>query len=420
MKIEFKGLGKKINEIYKQRMFENEHFVQIYFGGSSSSKSYSQAQKVVLNCLKGHNILILRKVAGTIRKSCYNEIASKISDFKLDKYFKFNKTELSITNLITGSQILFCGADDPEKLKSIVPERGNITHIWLEEATEFSYTDYKNISKRLRGESNFKKTITLTFNPILKSHWIYKEFFQDLWQDDKQYVENENLSILKTTYKDNKFLTQQDIDALESETDPYYYNVYTLGNWGIIGAVIFKNWEVANFDRTAFSTYRNGVDWGFADDPFAFIRIALDFKKKELFVCDEIYETGLLNEQSAPKVKKIIKNEIVYCDCAEPKSIAEYNRLGVYALPAEKGSGSIEEGIKFLQGFKIIIHPTCINMQNEIMQYKYKQNSDGLVLPQPIDKNNHLIDALRYAIKSDLDKKDIKYSKLLGLKNAII
>lgn len=419
MKISLKGLKKRVNEIYWDKMFKNEHYIQIYYGGSSSSKSYSQAQKVVINCLKGHNVLIIRKVASTIRKSVLNEIVSKIHDLKLNhkdrKIFKINKTEMTITNTLTGSQIIFCGADDPEKLKSIVPARGNITDIWLEEATEFSYSDYKAIIKRLRGKSPFKKTITITFNPIIKSHWIYKNFFEGFWCDDgEQYQEKDELSILKTTYKDNKYLADEDIYALENEEDQYYKEVYTYGNWGVLGAVVFKNWTISNFNPDAFSTYRNGLDWGFANDPFAFIRVAVDFSRKKIYVCKEIYEVGLLNNNSSKMVKPLIGREIVYCDCAEPKSIEEYNRYGLKALPAEKGSGSIEEGIKFIKSFELIIHPDCINFQNEIMQYKYKEDKNGVVLPQVVGKNDHLIDALRYALVSDIDQKPAsKYSKII-------
>jgi phage terminase large subunit len=398
-------------------MFGNEHYVQIYYGGSSSSKSYSKAQDIVLGCLKGRNYLIIRKVASTLRRSVMNEVVSKIYDLKLNadgrEIFKINKTDMVITNVLNNSQILFCGTDDAEKLKSIVPKKGNITDIVIEEATEIYYKDYKAIIKRLRGISQFKKTITLIFNPIIKSHWIYQEFFAGFWEDDKQYMEKEGLSILKTTYKDNRFLAPEDIEALEGEEDKFYYDVYTLGNWGILGAVVFKNWEISNFNPNAFSSYRNGIDWGFSKDPFAFIRIGIDFTRKTIYICNEIYQVGLLNENSSKMVKPFAKREPVYCDNAEPKSIEEYKRFGVNAVAVEKGAGSIEEGIKFLQSFKILVHPDCVNFQNEIRQYKYKENKDGEVLPQLVEKNDHLIDALRYAVTTDLDRKEGRYSRIL-------
>jgi len=425
MRISIKGLEKRVNEIYWKKMFKNEHYIQIYFGGSSSSKSFSEAQRVILGCLEGRNYLIIRKVASTIRRSVLNEVVAKIYDLKLNvegrEIFKINKTDMVITNTINNSQIIFCGTDDAEKLKSIVPKHGIITDIWIEEATEIYYKDYKTIIKRLRGRSEFKKSITLTFNPIVQSHWIYETFFAGFWEDGKQYIEKEGLSILKTTYKDNRFLAPEDILALENEEDKFYYDVYTLGNWGILGAVVFKNWRIADFDVKCFSTYRNGVDWGFSKDPFAFIRIAIDFSRKEIYICEEVYQVGLLNEMSAKEIKPFAKNEPVYCDNAEPKSVEEYIRYGINAIAVEKGAGSIEEGIKFLQSFTIIVHSKCVNFQNEIKQYKYKEcKTTGEVLPQLIDKNNHLIDALRYAITRDLDRKEGRYSRVLRAKKCFL
>lgn len=126
------------------------------------------------------------------------------------------------------------GLDDVQKIKSITPKKGVITDIWIEEATECDENDIKELTKRLRGiTKGIKKRITLTFNPILRSHWIFKKYFGNFGDDDKEY-RDENLLIQKTTYKDNRFLEQDDIDDLEDETDEYFYQVYTLGNWGVL------------------------------------------------------------------------------------------------------------------------------------------------------------------------------------------
>lgn len=416
MAIHFKNLDKIINKIYIDKLFKNENRTQILFGGAGSGKSFSIAQKIVLDSMIGKNTLIVRKTASSIKKSTLNEVVSKISDFKLMDYFNVNGTEKVITNIKNNSQIIFCGVDDPEKLKSIVPKKGVIHNAWIEECTEIEKNTYKQITKRLRGITKYKKHIYLSFNPILKTHWIYKEFFEGFWEDDKQYIEKNDLSILKTTYKDNRFLAEDDIYAFENEDDKYYYDVYTLGNWGVLGAIIFKDYLVQDFNTECFDVYRNGVDWGFSQDPYAFIRIAVDNKRKILYICKEFYKTGLLNENSANLIKPIVKKEPVYCDSAEPKSIEEYNRLGIKAYSAKKGAGSIAEGIKFIQKYKIIIHPSCVNFQNEMMMYKYKEDKAGNALPQPVDKNNHLIDALRYALSTEITPKANKYAKQIQAK----
>lgn len=399
--------SKIFNPIYFKHQLKNNNRYQIYFGGSSSGKSFSLAQRTVLDLLNGNrNYLIVRNVQSTIRRSCLNEVTKAISNLKLSEYFEVNKTEMVITCTLNDRQILFCGLDDTEKIKSITPKKGVITDIWVEEATECEYKAVKQLDKRLRGISKVTKRLTLSFNPILKDHWLYTEYF-DIWEDNKQYVEKNNVSILKTTYKDNKFLTPDDIAALENETDPYYYEVYTLGNWGVLGAVIFKNWRVEDFTEieNTFDNHRHGVDWGFADDPFAYIKSHYEKKKKRLYICDEIEAVGMLNEESAPLVKEKAGNSRVVCDSSEPKSISDYRRLKVNAVAAKKGPGSIEFGIKFLQGLEIIIHPRCQNFKNEISKYKYKEDKNGKVLPIPVDKDNHLLDGLRYSLENDMDNK---------------
>lgn len=399
--------SKIFNSIYFKHQLKNNNRYQIYFGGSSSGKSFSLAQRTILDLFNGNrNYLIVRNVQSTIRRSCLNEVTKAISNLKLSEYFEVNKTEMVITCTLNDRQILFCGLDDTEKIKSITPKKGVITDIWVEEATECEYKAVKQLDKRLRGISKVTKRLTLSFNPILKDHWLYTEYF-DIWEDNKQYVEKNNVSILKTTYKDNKFLTPDDIAALENEADPYYYEVYTLGNWGVLGAVIFKNWRVEDFTEfeKTFDNYRHGVDWGFADDPFAYIKSHYEKKKKRLYICDEIEAVGMLNEESAPLVKEKAANNRVVCDSSEPKSISDYRRLKVNAVAAKKGPGSIEFGIKFLQGLEIIIHPRCQNFKNEISKYKYKEDKNGKVLPIPVDKDNHLLDGLRYSLENDMDNK---------------
>lgn len=399
--------SKVFNPIYFKYQLKNNNRCQIYFGGSSSGKSFSLAQRTVLDVLNGNrNYLIVRNVQSTIRRSCLNEVTKAISNLKLSEYFEVNKTEMVITCKLNKRQILFCGLDDTEKIKSITPIYGVITDIWVEEATECEYKAVKQLDKRLRGISKVTKRLTLSFNPILKDHWLYTEYF-DIWEDNKQYIEKNNVSILKTTYKDNKFLTADDIAALENESDQYYYEVYTLGNWGILGAVILRNWRVEDFTEieNSFDNHRHGIDWGFADDPFAYIKSHYDNKRKRLYICDEIEAVGMLNEESAPLVKEKAGASRVVCDNAEPKSISDFRRLKVNAVAAKKGPGSVEFGIKFLQGLEIIIHPRCQNFKNEISKYKYKEDKNGNVLPIPVDKDNHLIDGLRYSLENDMDNR---------------
>lgn len=407
MKINISIKKRIFNDIYYKYLNNNKRY-QLFFGGSSSGKSYFLAQRCIIDVLKGErNYLVCRNNATAIRKSVFNEIKKAISFFKANDLFTINKTEMIIT-CVNGYQIMFVGLDDTEKVKSTTPEKGVFTDIWVEEATEVDYKAFKQLDKRLRGKSRHNKRLILSFNPILQSHWIFKEFFM-FWDETKQEYVSDNVSILKTTYKDNKFLTDDDIYALENEKDPYYFNVYTLGNWGILGAVIFKNWTTQDLTELhpTFDKFHIGLDFGFSQDPSALVLTHYDKKRKIIYIFDELYEKELTNDVLAEEIKKkIYMTNPVYCDSAEPKSIRELSNEGIYSIPVKKGKDSVNHGIDWLKRHQIIVHTKCTNMINELQQYKWKEDKDGNVLKVPVDKNNHLIDSLRYAYNSEMSETD--------------
>jgi phage terminase large subunit len=262
-----------INDAYLP-LLEDYSRTQIIYGGSASGKSWALSQRVVVDLIAGgRNYLICRQVARTIRASVFMQVKRVIDELGISNRFKINKDDATITYKKNGCMAFFAGLDDVEKLKSIVPPTGVITDIWIEEATETEKNDVMNLYKRQRGgDEATRKRMILSFNPILQSHWIYQEFFAGVaWSDEQKEYKSDDLSILKTTYKDNKFLTTQDIRDLENEKDKYRYNVYTLGNWGILGHVIFTNWRVDDLlEMTAqFTNHRNGGDFGFSVDPSA-------------------------------------------------------------------------------------------------------------------------------------------------------
>lgn len=373
---------------------------QIFFGGSSSGKSFFLAQRVVMDVLKGHNYLIVRNVANTIKRSVYNQIVKTIIDFNLSEVFQMSKSEMVITCKRNNRQILFGGLDDPEKLKSITPIDGVITDIWIEEATETAREAYKQLTKRLRGATpdGIGKRIIFSFNPILQTHWIYQEFFWN-WDDSKNLYKSDDLLILKTTYKDNKFLTDEDIYALEHETDPYFYNVYTLGNWGVLGKVIFKNWRTEDLSDVipSFDNIYNGIDFG-VTDPNAFIRVHVNEGQKQIFVFNEYKKSNTLIDELAEELNnRISKDAFIVGDPQGAQAILELNNRGITVIPAKKGPNSINDGISWLKEYEIIIDIHCQEFKNEIQSYHWQEDKLGNALPKPVDKDNHLIDALRYA-----------------------
>jgi len=389
------------NDVYYPYLEDNTR-TQIFYGGSSSGKSkFALGQRMILDVLQGRNYLVIRNTANTLRGSCYNEALEGIDDLKLSKLFSVNKSEMVIT-CQNGSQIMFKGLDNAEKLKSIRPRNGVITDLLIEEATETNFSDVKQLRRRLRGASDKPKRVILLFNPIMRTHWIFQEYFANVWQDGMKQYRDDNISILHTTYKDNlRFLEREDIKELEDETDQYFHDVYTLGKWGVLGDLIFKNWKIEDLTdiKNSFNYYDNGLDFGFANNPSAFIRNSTHNKK--IYIIDEFYRHGMTNDLLAGELlSRMRKDERVYCDSAEMKSIQELRNHKVNAIAAMKGPGSVNFGIQWLQQHEIIIDRSCQNTINEFQQYQWSKDKDGNTTNIPVKKFDHLIDALRYS-KSD-------------------
>lgn len=393
----------------KQTIYVNDAYIpylqdqtrtQIFFGGSSSGKSFFLGQRAVMDVINGRNYLIVRQVASSIKRSVFNQILKTIIDMGLEDQFDIKQSDMIITCRKNQKQIYFAGCDNIEKLKSITPINGVITDVWIEEATEIAEVDYRQLKKRLRGKSDVSKRVTLSFNPILKEHWIYKEFFKN-WDETKTKYRDEALLILKTTYKDNSFLERDDIYDLEHEKDRYYYEVYTLGNWGVLGKVVFKNWHVEDLtDRIqSFDNIYNGLDFGFSSDPNALVRCHLDRKHKRIYIFEEMVQAGMHDDELAERLKAIIGNQYVTCDTSEPKSIDDLCRRGLRAKGALKGADSINFGIRFLQGYEIIVDVKCQTVKTELQTYHWAEDKYGNALRRPVDKDNHTIDALRYALE---------------------
>lgn len=394
----------------KKRVF-NEKFYpyldcqtpeQHFYGGGGSGKSTFIAHRTALDlCKTKRNFLVVRKVAETLRDSFYSEMKKAASFYKLDGRIKFKESNMQITGP-NGTKIIFRGLDKNEKVKSITVPKGVITDIIIEEATELTESDYNMLLTRLRGKCPYVKRVTLLYNTIYKQHWICKRFFKgkniDFYHDDK-------ILLLKSTYHDNKYLDQQDIDRLEAfkETSPYHYMVYALGEWGVLGDLIFTNWTTANFKLNPVNAddSRGGGDFGFTNDPTAVLKTAINRAKREIYIFAEIYKKGLTNPDIAREAKPILGSLPSYWDSAEPKSIAELRQHGLSAFGAEKGKDSLLFSIQWLQQFKIIIDESCVKTIEEFTTYQWQKDKSGETINQPIGINDHAIAALRYAYSKD-------------------
>jgi len=390
-----------INDVYYDYLTDVTP-TQIFFGGASSGKSYFiLAQRTVLDLLNGdRNFLVLMKDDKQNRSTTFNEIVKGIDKMGVRKKFKVMESTMLITCRLNGRQVLFSGLSDSEALKGVTPRKGVITDIIIEEATRITEDDYRLATKRLRGgEEDIVKRMTMLFNPIFRSHWIYRVFFAGKFKDNDWKYRDKNLSILRTIYKHNLTLTRDDIDRIESETSEYHKMVYLEGKWGVLGDVIFSNWTTASLVDIYenFGVYDNGLDFGYSVHPSSFVNCAI--RGDEIFIFKNIYGKGIDNEPLAEQILHIIGHGTVWCDCEDAKSIAKLNNLGVNACPVKKGRDSVWYGIQWLQRKRIIIEEELQDVINEFSIYQWKKDKYGDATNQPAHPGSNVPDSVRYAFE---------------------
>lgn len=380
------------NSLFYKLKKADTRFV-ISYGGSGSSKSFTQTQHEIIKAFQSkETILVSRKYASTLKHSVIALFRRILSDWNLTEFYSENKSDQVFLFPHNGSQIIFKGLDDTEKIKSIA----GITRIWMEEMNEFSQDDFNQLNLRLRGRERLQ--LTGTFNPIDENHWIKRTFF-----DSRQY--DAQTTIIQTTYKDNRFIDQAYREELERYQiiDPNYHRIYARGEWGFIDdARIFKTWPFAEFPDKARVVY--GLDFGYSQDPTAVLRTAV--VDGDIYLDEIIYQAGLTNADIASLIKQYgYHGEPVVCDSAEPKSIQDLKNYGIKALAADKGKGSVNAGIDYLKRNNVFISPRSRNLERENLHYKWKKDRLGNFLPVPEAAHDHCADAARYAFSLGLHER---------------
>lgn len=406
-----------VNKHFK-KAFRNEYRYQIYYGGSSSSKSYSIFTFAPLWALEGRSLLVIRANDSHITKSVWNEIIKSINRSNLNKFFSVNKSERTITSKIGDGCIMFCGVSDPERIKSINPTKGKaFDTIILEEATELTPDQFNQVTLRQRGKCPFKKRILMLFNPILKTHWLYERFFinfEDILDHDSMEFEltKDNVYINKSTYKSNIHLDQEEIDTIESykTISPYYYDVYARGKFGVLGDVIFDVWKEFNntTDIPSGSVPRLGVDFGF-HDALTFTISFWNKSLKTLYIVDELSYVKLSDMSVFAKAvkEKLIKwnlpiNTIIAADSSAPREADLLRKEGLRIQRAIKGAGSKFAGIMFLKGCRISVLDSCKGIKESMRQYVWKKTKDGISTNETQHDGSDLLDAVRYSMENDM------------------
>ena len=374
-------------------------------GGKASKKSSTTALWYIYHLMKypDANLLVVRAVHRTHADSTYAQLRWAIRRLGVEHLWRAAKEPLELTYTPTGQRILFRGLDNVEKLASTTVERGYLCWVWIEEAYELALeADFDKLDLSVpRGELPkplFKQT-TITFNPWDENHWLKGRFFDR---------DNPDVLALTTDYRCNEFLDDTDKALYERmrESNPRRYAVAGLGEWGHSEGLVFENWAVEEFSlrdlRREGLRHVFGLDYGYTNDPTAFIAAAVEEEKKRIYLYDEHYQRRMLNEEIAAMiVEKGYHKERIRADAAEPKSNEDLRRLGICRLQAaNKGRDSILSGIARLQEYRLVVHPRCVHTAAELRGYVWQADGrDGVYRNLPCDKDNHLMDALRYAME---------------------
>lgn len=390
--------------------WNDKHFYRVVKGSRGSKKSKTIAINMIYRIMKypESNLLVIRRVFNTLRNSCRADLIWAINRLKVNHLWRVPKGEHTLTYLPTGQQILFAGLDDPLKLTSITVAQGYLNFVWIEEAFQIEKQEmFETLEESIRGilPSHLFHQITLSFNPWSEDHWLRKRFYNDTY--DREYTDD-LIYATTTDYTMNEFLDEVTLKRFEEMKikRPNRFRVAGLGEWGIAEGLVYNNWEVLEFDpvkllRSDFSLEAAfGLDFGFTNDPSAFIAVIVDLRNKRLFIFDEFYKKRLLNNEIAEeiKIRGYSKDEIT-ADCAEAKSIEEIRSYGISRIKqSSKGKGSVNQGIQYIQQFDIYVHPKCTNTIMEFKNYVWEEKN-GITLNKAADNYNHLMDALRYALE---------------------
>ena len=399
---------KVFNRHIYDHLFDYDTFTEVHYGGASSGKSHGVFQKIVIKALKDwkkpRKILVLRKVGATVRDSVFADVQATLSYFGILNMCKVNISAFRI-ELPNGAEFIFKGMDNPEKIKSIK----GISDVVMEEASEFTLDDYTQLTLRLRDKAHKQKQIYLMFNPVSKANWVYNAFF---------VKKPKNTVVYQTTYKDNRFLdavTRENIEELANRNEAYY-KIYALGEFATLDKLVFPKYTKAllNKDDLRQITSYFGLDYGFINDPSAFMHVKIDDDRKRLYVVEEYVKKGLTNDKIAESIAALgYAKEQIRADSAEKKSNQELRNLGIgRVIDVKKGAGSVMQGIQYLLQYEWIVDERCVKTIEELENYTWKKDkATNEYINEPVDSYNHCLDAIRYAIQDKITKSKIKTFK---------
>ena len=379
---------------------KNDSRYTVITGGRGSGKSYALTTFLVLLTFeKGQNILFTRQTMTSAHVSIIPEFLEKLDLLKVGHHFEITKTE--ITNRLTGNKILFRGlqtskGDNTAALKSL---QG--ISCWVNEESEelTNETTFDKIDLSVR-QADVQNRVILVMNPATKTHFIYKRFFEDKGVNPGYNGLKENTCYIHTTYKDNiKNLSKSFLEQIEyiKKNRPKKYAHEILGGWlDKAEGVIFDNWKTGQFPIHLQTIA--GADFGFSTDPTTLVEVGIDKKQKKIYIREHLYHTRLTTSDIYTMFNTAVGTKLIIGDSAEPRLIQELKNRGLNIKGVKKGKDSIITGIAILQDYELIIDPKSSNVIQELNNYVWMDRKSNT----PIDKYNHLIDAIRYVIYHQL------------------
>lgn len=386
-------------------------------GGRGSTKSSFISVEIVLGMMRDAgkglhtNAVVLRRYGVTLRESVFEQIGWAVNALGVSQLWRDSVSPMSYTYLPTGQKILFRGVDDPTKAKSIKFSKGWAKYLWYEECVEFEGEEkLRNINQSvLRGGADF--FVFYSFNPPKSArNWVNQ--YVAIERDDTLVHHSTYLTVPPQWLGEQFLVEAQHLKEVKPEAYRHEY----LGEVTGTGGEVFSNVTlraITDEEVSRFDKLRRGIDWGYAADPFAYNVCHYDKTRRRLYIFREIHKVKLSNRAAADLIKPEAGGARITCDSAEPKSIDEVKGYGLRVVGAKKGPDSVEYGVKWLQDLEeIIIDPArCPETAREFSGYELERDREGNFKAGYPDKDNHHIDAVRYACEGDMRRPGMKILK---------
>lgn len=396
-------------------ILEGKHTHYKLYGGRGSTKSSFVSIEIIYGMMQdpNANAACFRKVKDTLAESVFEQLLWAIDALEVSHLWKVTLSPLRLTYKPTGQRIVFRGCDDPNKSKSIKVRKGYFKYIWYEERAEFpGDEDERKINQSLmRGGDKY--VVFYTWNPPKSlNSWVNQDVLEE--REDTLCNHSTYLTVPREWLGEQFYVEAEELRKRKILAYRHEYLGEAIGNGGkVFDNIIIR--KITDEEIAMFDKIRQGLDFGFAADPLAYERMHLNKKQRRLYIFGEVYQTNLRSSKAVEYIKILNpENKIITADSEEPRSIDTFNELGLRVVGAKKGPGSVDHGIAYLSDDldEIIIDPVrCPNAAREFNLYELEKDKNGNFKGGYPDKDNHSIDAVRYALEGDMTMKKAKIRK---------